>query len=79
MCLQRLIPRLSQHLPKEITMSSIQTKSNPNQAADKSAPGNGKLVGNKDLHGKGLQRAPTEPAHKSTGSDKDSSKDGKKI
>jgi hypothetical protein len=78
-CLQRLIPRLFQHLPKEIIMSSIQTKSNPNQAAEKSAPSNGKLVGNKDLQGKGLQRSPVEPAHKNADSDKDSSKDGKKV
>ncbi len=62
-------------------MSSDQTKSNsnPNQAADKAATSNSKLVGNKDLQGKGLQKPVVEQPHKNTGSDKDSSKDVKKI
>ncbi len=60
-------------------MRSDQTKSNPNQAAEKSAPGNDKLVGNKDLQGKGSQKPVVDQAHKNAGSEKDSSKDVKKT
>ncbi len=60
-------------------MNPDQSKTNPSQDAAKAAPGSGKLVGNKDLHGKGLQKPAVEQPSKSTGSDKDSSKAVKKT
>ncbi len=59
-------------------MNSDQNKANPSPTANKSEQGNGKLVGNKDLQGKGAQKPAVEQPHKSSGSDKDSSKDSKK-
>ncbi len=63
-------------------MNSDQNKSNPSQTADKASPDNGigKLVGNKDLQGKGMQTPSSQQPPKTTGSDKekDSAKDGKK-
>ena len=61
-------------------MNSDQNKStsNPSQAPNKAASGSGNLMGNKGLQGKGVQQPSSQQPAKSTGSDKDSSKDVKK-
>ncbi len=55
-------------------MNPDQSKSNPNQDASKAAPGNSKLVGNKDLQGKGVQQPSVSPSPKDSGSSKDPKK-----
>lgn len=55
-------------------MNSDQSKSNPNQDAGKAAPTSGKIVGNKDLQGKGLQKPVIEQSPKDSGSSKDPKK-----
>jgi hypothetical protein len=59
-------------------MNSDQNKSSLSQTTDRTAPGNGKLVGNKNLQGKGVQTPSSAQPAKTRGSDKDSAKDGKK-
>lgn len=60
-------------------MSKDQTKSYPADSANKDAQYNGKLVGNKNLQGKGLQNPAVEPSQKVAPSKKDSGKDMKRT